>query len=284
MGETVTHPKRHPGLATAMLLMMLMAVVPQAGAESPAGTRDSYEILQRLGLLQPALAPGPAAAPRTLHNERVIIRPQAAAQAPARPSLELVKPAPVSEAASAAEPPPSALERAYNLLRLKGLLPGVPGAMPVHAPTTRKSHNGAERVVVDKSERKLYLLRGGKAYREYAVSLGGVPKGPKQRAGDLKTPEGSYTLDWRNPRSRFYKSIHISYPSAEDRMRAERQGVDPGGDIMLHGEHYNPAMKRTLRRARERKDWTEGCIALHNEHIDEIWREVADGTPIDIRP
>ena len=139
-------------------------------------------------------------------------------------------------------------------------------------------------MIVDKSDRKLYLMRSGKVYREYAVSLGGNPKGAKQRAGDLKTPEGTYVLDWRNPRSRFYKSIHISYPNAEDRLRAERLGVDPGGDIMLHGEHYNPALQRTLRRAKLRRDWTEGCIALNNEHIDEIWREVSDGTPIDIRP
>ncbi len=278
----MAQPNRRPGRAAALALMLLVVATHQAGAEPASGTRDSYEVLQRLGLLQ--RAPPPAAAPRGLRNERITVHPQTAATPPVRSSLPLVKPAPMSEAASAVEPPPSALERAYDLLRLKGLLPGVPGAMPVYAPPTRKANNGAERVVVDKSERKLYLLRGGTAYREYAVSLGGVPKGPKQRVGDLKTPEGSYTLDWRNPRSRFYKSIHISYPSTEDRMRAERRGVDPGGNIMLHGEHYNPAMKRTLRRARERRDWTEGCIALHNEHIDEIWREVADGTPIDIRP
>lgn len=270
-----------------MAALLMLPALP-TGAEPAASTRQSYEVLHRLGLLhraEPQTPPAAEVAAPALRSERVdALPPASAGTAVPRPSLALVKPAPVSEAASAAEPPPSALARAYNLLRLKGLLPAVPGsAQVVHSPAARHGH-GAERVVVDKSERKLFLLRGGKAYREYAISLGGDPNGPKQRAGDEKTPEGTYILDWRNPRSRFYKSIHISYPNAEDRMRAERLGVDPGGDIMLHGEHYNPALQRTLRRARLRKDWTEGCIALNNEHIDEIWREVPDGTPIDIRP
>jgi lipoprotein-anchoring transpeptidase ErfK/SrfK len=267
----------------------MMVLAFHANAESATTPRQSYEVLHRLGLLQratPSDVPVHTQAAASLQSERIgtTARHASTATHPGGPSLALVKPAPVSEAASAAEPPPSALARAYNLLRLKGLLPGVPGAaQAAHLPAGRHGH-GAERVVVDKSERRLFLLRGGKAYREYAISLGGDPKGPKQRAGDEKTPEGTYTLDWRNPRSRFYKSIHISYPNADDRIRAERLGVDPGGDIMLHGEHYNPALQRTLRRARQRKDWTEGCIALNNEHIDEIWREVSDGTPIEIRP
>ncbi len=272
-----------PGLALAAILA-LCAIRAGADTAQPSTPERSYEVLHRLGLLTPAPAPAPATQP-VLQSEQVAASQQSGAPArAAQPALALVKPAPVSEAASAAEPPPSALARAYNLLRLKGLLPGTPGAATSHAVPAGSSRPGAERVLVDKSDRKLYLLRGGKAYREYAISLGTFPSGPKQRAGDLKTPEGTYTLDWRNPRSRFYKSIHISYPNADDRLKAERLGVDPGGDIMLHGEHYNAALKRTLRRARSRKDWTEGCIALNNEHIDEIWREVSDGTPIEIRP
>jgi murein L,D-transpeptidase YafK len=177
----------------------------------------------------------------------------------------------------------SAVSRAYALLRAKGLLPGgTPGGRQ-HA-AVRSYRPGAERVIVDKSERMLYLFKAGKAYKEYRISLGGFPKGPKLKRGDLRTPEGVYTLDWRNPRSRYYKSIHISYPNDQDRIRAEQLGVDPGGDIMLHGEHYLPALKRTIRRAQSQKDWTEGCIALNNEFMDEIWQEVADGTPIEIRP
>ena len=268
---------------TALWMMLLLGSA--AHAAPTASTARSYEVLQRMGLLDKAAAP--AAAPQDtsqLRSEQIRSEPQNRGASVHQPALPLVKPAPVSEAANAAEPPPTALARAYNLLRLKGLLPGIPGAPAIHSTAPRRGGSVVERVVVDKSDRKLYLMRGGKVYREYAVSLGGNPTGPKQRAGDEKTPEGSYTLDWRNPNSRFYKSIHISYPNAEDRVRAERLGVDPGGDIMLHGEHYNPALKRTLRRAKLRRDWTEGCIALNNEHIDEIWREVSDGTPIDIRP
>jgi len=93
---------------------------------------------------------------------------------------------------------------------------------------------------------------------------------------------GVYTLDWRNPKSRFYKAMHISYPSPSDRERAQEKGVDPGGMVMIHGEHYEPAMRRVLRR--NPKDWTEGCIALNNEHIDELWHTVPVGTPIEIKP
>ncbi len=272
--------------AAALLVLFALHV----SAEPASTAQPAYDVLQRHGLLPRTVPPTTSSAVAksqsqpSLHNERVVISSSTASAPVPRPALALVKPAPVSEAASAAEPPPSALTRAYNLLRLKGLLPGVPGSTSTAYVPPGRARHGAERVVVDKSDRRLYLLRGGKPYREYTVSLGGNPKGHKQRAGDLKTPEGTYTLDWRNPRSRFYKSIHISYPNAEDRLRAEQQGVDPGGDIMLHGEHYNGALQRTLRRARLRRDWTEGCIALNNEHIDEIWREVADGTTIEIRP
>ena len=122
----------------------------------------------------------------------------------------------------------------------------------------------------------------GRLQREYPILLGAMPRGPKMQAGDLRTPEGVYTLDWRNPKSRFYKAMHISYPSPSDRERAQEKGVDPGGMVMIHGEHYEPAMRRVLRR--NPKDWTEGCIALNNEHIDELWHTVPVGTPIEIKP
>jgi murein L,D-transpeptidase YafK len=101
------------------------------------------------------------------------------------------------------------------------------------------------------------------------------------RQGDHKTPEGIYILDRRNPRSQFYKSIHISYPSQQDRARAKTQGVSPGGDIYLHGL---PNGYGWIGQGHRLKDWTDGCIAVTNEEIDEIWRTVPDGTPIEIRP
>ena len=273
------------GCCVSIVLVASMASV-SFGAQaqtSPAGSpSDPYVVLQRLGLLERPPAQ-PASSPSTTPAPGIAQAAKTPALSRSRePVLESARAAPVSEAASAAELP-SALSRAYDMLRAKGLLPGIAGAPPIRS-TAARTGATVRSVLVDKSDRKLYLLRDGKVYRQYAISLGGMPRGAKQRAGDLKTPEGNYTLDWRNPNSRFYKSIHISYPNEQDRLRAAQRGVDPGGDIMVHGEHDLPALKRVLRRARNNRDWTEGCIALNNEYIDEIWHEVADGTPIEIRP
>jgi murein L,D-transpeptidase YafK len=178
-------------------------------------------------------------------------------------------------------------EHAYAVLQRLGLLPKPDSATSAGTadrlrPTAPQRERLVDRVVVDKSDRKLLLLKNGQPVREYAVSLGGQPHGKKIREGDMRTPEGVYTLDWRNPDSRFYKSIHISYPNEQDRAHAERLGVSPGGMIMIHGEHYLAAMRNLYRRVR--KDWTEGCIAILNENMDELWRLVDDGTPIEIRP
>lgn len=138
-----------------------------------------------------------------------------------------------------------------------------------------------DQVVVSKHERTLILFSQGKAIRTYKISLGEAPVGAKQQEGDHKTPEGHYILDRRNPRSKFYKSIHISYPNEEDRKRAEQRGVSPGGDIMLHGlpNHFGWLGAMHLS-----QDWTDGCIAVTNQEIDEIWELVSDGTPIEIKP
>lgn len=139
----------------------------------------------------------------------------------------------------------------------------------------------ADRVVVLKKERTLQLLRQGKVIRSYKVALGGDPVGPKARQGDHKTPEGVYVLDSRNLHSQFHKSIHISYPSAQERAAARRKGVSPGGDVFVHGLPNGYGWVGASHRL---KDWTDGCIAVTNEEIDEIWLAVADGTPIEIRP
>lgn len=136
-------------------------------------------------------------------------------------------------------------------------------------------------VVVYKSERKLVLLSLGKEIRSYKVALGSEPVGPKTRHGDHKTPEGVYTLDSRNPNSHFYKAFHISYPNSKDIAIAKKLGVSPGGDIMLHGlakEYTWVGKAHTLH------DWTDGCIAVTNEEMDELWRLVPVGTPIEIKP
>jgi murein L,D-transpeptidase YafK len=139
----------------------------------------------------------------------------------------------------------------------------------------------ADRVLVLKKERKLILLGHGKTLKTYAIALGADPVGPKTREGDHKTPEGIYVLDRRNPKSRFYRAIHISYPNAEERANAAKRGFSPGGDIMVHGL---PNGYGWVRSAHRLHDWTDGCIAVTNDEMDEIWRAVPDGTPIEIRP
>ena len=139
----------------------------------------------------------------------------------------------------------------------------------------------ANKVLVLKSERKLMLLDHERVLKTYRISLGGDPVGPKTRQGDHRTPEGLYVIDRRNARSQFHRALHISYPNAQDRARARRLGVSPGGDIYVHGL---PNGQGWIGAAHTLHDWTDGCIAVTNEEIEEIWRAVPDGTPIEIRP
>lgn len=139
----------------------------------------------------------------------------------------------------------------------------------------------ADHVLVEKSLRRLSLWSNGQMLRSYRIALGSRPVGHKRHEGDGRTPEGRYVLDWRNPVSKFHKSIHISYPRPEDRSRARRLGLDPGGLIMIHG--LSP-VKEPLGADHARRDWTQGCIAVTNYEIEEIWHLVDDGTAITIRP
>lgn len=140
----------------------------------------------------------------------------------------------------------------------------------------------ADYVVVKKSERKLYLYRGAEILKTYRIALGQQPDGHKTREGDSRTPEGIYTLDWRNPNSKFYRSIHVSYPSKSDNRNARERGDSPGGAIMIHGQPSNWVDKTKL--LFNQDDWTEGCIAVQDHEMDEIWEAVEDGTPIEIIP
>jgi murein L,D-transpeptidase YafK len=152
-------------------------------------------------------------------------------------------------------------------------------SIPTQPPTTPEK---VDRVVVHKSKRELMLIKAGKPLKTFRVALGRSPVGQKVMAGDDKTPEGTYTLDWRNPNSRFYRSLHISYPQKQDVTRAYTNGAkNPGGAIMVHGL---PNGNSRFLAHDMGLDWTKGCIAVNNEEIDEIWQLVADGTPIDILP
>jgi len=134
----------------------------------------------------------------------------------------------------------------------------------------------ADRIVVEKSARRLTLYAHGVPLKSYRVALGRQPVGAKERQGDNKTAEGVYAIDFKNPDSGFHKALHVSYPGPADRARAE-----PGGDIMIHGL---PNGLGFLGRTQRFRDWTAGCIALTNREVDEVWRAVPAGTPIEIRP
>ncbi len=164
-------------------------------------------------------------------------------------------------------------------LLLMGLL--VDASFAADGPAAETPSPPIDQVVVVKSQRTLTLLSKGKVVRSYKVALGGDPIGAKQEQGDHKTPEGRYVLDRRNPNSRFYKSIHISYPDEQDRQRAAQRGVNPGGDVMIHGL---PNGFGWLGAAHRAMDWTDGCIAVTDKEMDEIWELVRDGTPIEIQP
>jgi len=135
-------------------------------------------------------------------------------------------------------------------------------------------------VLVDKSEKKMYLLSEGKQFKEYHVVFGSNPKGHKLQEGDERTPEGKYVLDYKKADSSFYKAIHISYPNEEDKAKAKKMGVSPGGLIMIHGQKNGFGWLSWLM---QRFNWTNGCIAVTNSEMDEIWQLVKVGTPIEIR-
>jgi murein L,D-transpeptidase YafK len=142
------------------------------------------------------------------------------------------------------------------------------------------SFDQVDKVLVVKSKRLLMLLQNGSVLRKYEICLGRNPKGHKTRKGDYRTPEGTYILDSRNPKSSYHLSLHISYPSKEDSLKARRLGVSPGNGIMIHGFPQGI----TIDNLGPYRDWTKGCIAVSNTAIEEIWQLVPDGTPIEILP
>ena len=158
---------------------------------------------------------------------------------------------------------------------LFGLAAGI--AAPTFA-RELKPYTGPEitRLVLYKERRRLYLLSGTEVVKEYKVGLGSAPEGPKRFEGDGKTPEGSYVIDRRNPNSSYHLSIGISYPNEADIAYAEAHGKRPGGDIFIHGRARKNWFKG--------KDWTAGCIAVKNRHMEEIFMMVPLGTQIDIYP
>jgi murein L,D-transpeptidase YafK len=139
----------------------------------------------------------------------------------------------------------------------------------------------ADSVLILKKDHVLELLSAGKVIRSYKVALGQGGLAPKERVGDGRTPEGRYTIDSRNAASAYHRSLHISYPNEEDRKRAAKLGVSPGGDIMIHGL---PNGRGWVGPAHRTVDWTLGCVAVTDAEIEEIWKLAPVGTPVEIRP
>jgi len=167
-------------------------------------------------------------------------------------------------------------------------VPGAGIASGTENPTSAAAHSFvtvpvpvADQVVVHKAERRLYLMRHGEVLRRYRVALGLQPDGAKARAGDFRTPEGHYFLTRRNPRSDYFLSILVSYPNDHDQERARHDRIDPGGSIMIHG------LPNSLRHSLsyyEKSDWTDGCIALSDSDMVEVWLMTRENTPIEILP
>lgn len=155
------------------------------------------------------------------------------------------------------------------------------GLSPAARAAARPLKYLADSMVLDKSDHRLTLYYRGQPVHSYDVALGKNPVGNKERRGDGRTPEGLYEIEGRNPQSKYHLSLRVSYPSVQQRAQAARRGISPGGDIMLHGLPPAFASVGALHR---QQDWTEGCVALTNDEIEEIWRSVPNGARILIRP
>jgi murein L,D-transpeptidase YafK len=155
------------------------------------------------------------------------------------------------------------------------------GGWGAKAPIQSAGPQKADSVLILKKDHVLELLAGGKVIKTYKVALGRGGLAPKEREGDARTPEGHYVIDTRNADSHYHRALHVSYPNGEDRSRAAKLGVSPGGAIMIHGL---PNGMGGIGAAHRLYDWTLGCIAVTDDEIEEIWNMVPVGTPVEIRP
>ncbi|MGI9200702.1 MAG: L,D-transpeptidase family protein [Woeseiaceae bacterium] len=151
----------------------------------------------------------------------------------------------------------------------------------VHSAVQANDFPVADKVIIEKGDRKLHLIKNGEPFRTFEIALGIRPVGDKESEGDFRTPEGRYLLDRRNPNSDFFLSIHISYPNRDDTRQARNKGLSPGGAIMIHGQPNTPTRSEAYYRT---QDWTNGCIAVSNSDMIDIWLMTGNNTPIEILP
>jgi hypothetical protein len=205
----------------------------------------------------------------------------AAAQATAQ-SFTSISSLPAPPVVATPPPPAAAATLAFSSVSslTTGAGPGASGGGP-SLPDAATGSLIADRILIDKGKRRLRLLSRGQVIAEYPVKLGLSPKGHKQYEGDFRTPEGVYHLSRRNPRSEFFLSVEVSYPNEADRARAKAEGLPPGGLIMIHGQ---PNVPRRPAEYYASNDWTDGCIAVSNSAMVDIWQRTRVGIPIEIRP
>jgi murein L,D-transpeptidase YafK len=172
------------------------------------------------------------------------------------------------------------IQRPQQIAQLVALS-GVLLLLPLSSILNAQSPTKVDRIVIEKSQHTMELMDDGRVVKSYKVALGGNPKGAKERQGDHKTPEGLYSVDSKNPNSQFHKALHVSYPSPTDREHAKKLGVSPGGDVEIHGLGSKWGWIGAGHRV---TDWTDGCIAVTNEEIDEIYPLIKVGTLVEIRP
>lgn len=170
----------------------------------------------------------------------------------------------------------------WTMLGPAGLVP--PGGEHVPRPVPKPQlslpiDGNIDRILIEKADRRMRVYQQGRLVRDYRIALGFQPEGDKSRQGDGKTPEGMFKVDRRNDQSKFHLSIGLDYPQAEDRAAARAGGYDPGGDIFIHGQP-----NQIEDGFRVKGDWTDGCIALDNHQIAELFAATRIGTEVEIRP
>jgi murein L,D-transpeptidase YafK len=164
---------------------------------------------------------------------------------------------------------------------IRAVLLPIAALVAVAGPVAAETNDEPDRIVVVKSERKLMLMHGETVLRSMNIALGLMPRGPKRQEGDFRTPEGQYVIEAKNPDSDYFLSLKVSYPNASDLATARRLGVDPGGQIMIHGLPNEPKYDEATYKA---LDWTDGCIAVSNSDMVDLWRLTTVSMPIEIRP
>jgi hypothetical protein len=260
----------------AVFAALLLAVATGADAQGFGSVSSGARLPAET---EPAVAVPAVEAP-TVTGPAVVEPSNASSVAVAAPTTPAVAPAVPATATPPADAPAAAADAAEPFGTAADAN-GPFGAASAGIESLRAGYEPADTILVRKGERRMYLMRANRIVAEYPIRLGLNPIGHKEREGDFRTPEGLYELVGRNPRSDYFLSLEVSYPNDQDRARAKKSGVQPGGLIMIHGQ---PNLPRKSADYYANYDWTNGCIAVSNSDMVEIWLRTQPGTFVVIRP